>query len=226
MRFASPFRHFAAVSLPLAVVIVLLFALFGSESAILETLRAHKNAQYALRQVMFFFTDYSNFLMYAVYLALAMWAHKKKVPGVWRMVLGFAVIQFLVCFGVVNLAKVALGRPRPEAESIFWDLWSFSPLYHSLPSGHTAEIFGAVMPLVLVFRRWPVTIALGMLAALVGFSRIYLHMHYPTDVVFGWLFGSYAGWASFAYIEHVHRTHRPTAGAPAPQTIFGLHLHE
>jgi undecaprenyl-diphosphatase len=108
---------------------------------------------------------------------------------------------------------------------VFWDLWTFNPYYHSLPSGHTTEIFGAILPLVLFFRRWPVTILLGLMAALVGFSRIYLHQHYPTDVMFGWLFGSYAGWATYAYWDHVRQT-RKTPGSQALQQSHGYKPHE
>jgi undecaprenyl-diphosphatase len=119
------------------------------------------------------------------------------------------LIQFAVCFGVVTLVKVALGRPRPMADGGFYNMLSFDHFYHSLPSGHTAEIYGAVTPLALWFRRKPLTLLLGLAAALVAFSRIYLYQHYPSDVAFGWLFGGYAGSAAFAYWLHVQRTVKP-----------------
>lgn len=205
MRFPSQARHFVISSIPLALVLTVIFAVWGSESNILWTFRVHKANHDLVRQLMFWVTDYTNYAMYAVYLGMLIWGARYKRPGVIRMAVGFAVVQILVCLGIVNLVKVALGRPRPMTESLFYEFISLDHFYHSLPSGHTAEIYGAVTPLILALRRWWVTILFGLLAALVGFSRIYLYQHYPTDVIFGWLFGAYAGWATYAYWDHVKK---------------------
>jgi undecaprenyl-diphosphatase len=52
---------------------------------------------------------------------------------------------------------------------------------HSFPSGHTASAFTAAMLLVVLFGRryWPSFLA----AALVGYSRIYVGAHFPSDVL-------------------------------------------
>ena len=76
---------------------------------------------------------------------------------------------------------------------------SLNPWYHSLPSGHTAEITGAVLYLVLWLRRSWFSVLMGCVIALVGFSRVYLCEHFPSDVALGWLLGALAGWTAYYF---------------------------
>jgi membrane-associated phospholipid phosphatase/4-amino-4-deoxy-L-arabinose transferase-like glycosyltransferase len=93
---------------------------------------------------------------------------------------------------LTNGAKKTFQRPRPfvthpETRLLVGKGGSFS-----MPSGH-AGIWGAItMVTALYYRRsWRV---LGPLAFGVGYSRCYLGVHYPTDVVAGWSFGALYGW--------------------------------
>lgn len=199
MRNAALARHFIVSALPLALIMIAVFWKWGGEREILETFRVHKYRHETVRQLMFWVTDYTNLIMYAFYIGMLAWGLAKKKYDAVRLTLVFVVVQLAVCFGVVNLVKVAVGRPRPMTDSVLYNLLSLDHFYHSLPSGHTAEIYGAITPLLLWARRWRVTIGLGLVAALVGFSRMYLYQHFPTDVAFGWLFGSFAGWAVYAF---------------------------
>ena len=62
----------------------------------------------------------------------------------------------------------------------------------SFPSGHTGASFAAVTALYAGGNRlW---IPALLLAALISFSRLYLYVHYPTDVLAGILLGAAAGW--------------------------------
>ena len=65
------------------------------------------------------------------------------------------------------------------------------PTDYSFPSGHTFAAFAAAVGVFCQNKRWG-SMAL-LLAAGIGFSRIYLFVHYPSDVLAGVLFGAIAG---------------------------------
>jgi undecaprenyl-diphosphatase len=96
-----------------------------------------------------------------------------------------AVVLGWACYG---LLKWAFGRPRPTVIERLADAG-----WYSFPSGHammSAVILGLAV-LLLTERRMPRG-AVGLLVALIAFSRVYLGVHYPSDVVAGLLAGT--GW--------------------------------
>jgi undecaprenyl-diphosphatase len=94
--------------------------------------------------------------------------------------------------GLTQLLKLVFHRTRPQA---FFGLTS--PANYSFPSGHaiTACCFWGVLAAILAARARSGWVKAGLwtsaavLAALVGFSRVYLGMHYPTDVLAGYALG-------------------------------------
>lgn len=114
---------------------------------------------------------------------------------------GFAILIALVVMLLCNniILKDLLARPRPFNLFIIdpkaYSLWGgegakyfFPELVHapssfSFPSGHTSSAFAAAFAILIYNRK--IGIPMTFFAALMGFSRIYVEVHYCTDVIAG-----------------------------------------
>lgn len=90
------------------------------------------------------------------------------------------------------LLKPLVARVRPCDVNAAVQLLIPRPDDFSFPSGHTGASFAAASALYFSQTRlWIPSLAL---AVLIAFSRLYLYVHYPTDVLAGALLGIMAGW--------------------------------
>lgn len=97
-------------------------------------------------------------------------------------------VTLLLGFLIGNIGlKNIIARVRPY--DVATDVTLLVERLHdfAFPSGHTLASFGAATALTLYHRRWGG--AALVLAAAIGFSRLYLFVHYPTDVAAGALLG-------------------------------------
>lgn len=116
----------------------------------------------------------------------------------WR-VTGFNFI-FALCIAHLMgqiILKNVVKRVRPCHKLDDDDLIVDRPRYYSFPSGHTAASF-AMVGVAMLRCRMLIILPILLLASLISFSRIYLRVHYLTDVVVGALLGFFCGIFSVA----------------------------
>jgi undecaprenyl-diphosphatase len=152
-------------------------------------------------------------------------------------VVGFLMIQrkyhatVFVCVAVIGgvaisqALKLGFSRPRPELVSHGMDVFTASfPSGHSMTSAATYLVLGALLARLqptAVVKSYVMSLAVGI-ALLVGLSRVYLGVHWPTDVVAGWAAGSawaLACWLMMRWLQRrgrVEEEHEQTSDLSEP----------
>jgi undecaprenyl-diphosphatase len=104
-------------------------------------------------------------------------------PWLWTRV-GVAII---LAESVSGALKQWIGRDRPPLSNPDPEPLVDLPATYSLPSGHATVSFACATVLVLAVPR--LRVPLYVLAALIAFSRVYVGVHYPFDVIAGAVLG-------------------------------------
>ncbi|MCP1772969.1 membrane-associated phospholipid phosphatase [Neisseria perflava] len=114
----------------------------------------------------------------------AVWLHLRKKTGY----AVFVIVSTALPTAVMLLAKLIFDRPRP----LLWPRM-IAESNTSFPSGHSTFAAAVVTMLFLIYRHSPhrraILVCGTLFVLLMGFSRIYLGVHYPTDVLVGWING-------------------------------------
>ena len=110
----------------------------------------------------------------------------------------------VVTFLETELIKTIVKRPRPYVTYPDLDNLSVESSW-SFPSGHTSSAFAFATSLSLSYPKWYVVVPCYTLAAATGFSRMYLNVHYPSDVLVGAILGSATAWATWKISKKLNK---------------------
>lgn len=115
-----------------------------------------------------------------LFFAVVLWARDSRAKAVF-------LIMSVGGAGLLNaLLKAIFQRDRPE-------LWQrlVTENSFSFPSGHAMASSALALSLIIIWwrtrYRWPVVVSALVYMLLIGFTRLYLGVHYPTDIVAGWI---------------------------------------
>ena len=120
----------------------------------------------------------------------------------WRISAALLVVSTTGGLVLTTALKYLFQRSRPE----LFDS-GYTASFYSFPSGHATVAVGFYGALTLFlawrlkgFRRWAVAATGVVLVLLIGFSRLYLGVHYPTDIIAGYLAAPL--WVSFVGLSY------------------------
>lgn len=144
-------------------------------------------------------TDYAAPIAYSVPFLLLLFAIIKK-----RKILkakSIYIIQSAITALIIStLIKHIVNRPRPYVTYSFIEkiTGGSSP---SFPSGHTSDAFTLAASLSFAFPKWYIIIPSYVWAAAVGYSRMDLGVHYPSDVLASIIIGIFSAFVCYELKE-------------------------
>jgi len=148
----------------------------------------NQDATPALVSISSFLSDYATVFVFTLIVALFVLAYFKKSRELrlQSMVLFTSVVLTDL---TANVLKYIVQRERPFLT--YTDIMKYGEGGgYSFPSGHTAEAFALATAISLTYRKWYIVIPAYLWACAVGYSRMQLGAHYPSDVLMGIVFGS------------------------------------
>ncbi len=145
----------------------------------------------ALDRLMIYFTKAGTFGTVWWIICIPFLVHDNLRLTGYNFIFALCICHLLGQIIIKNVVK----RDRPCHRLEDDDLIVDRPRYYSFPSGHTAASF-AFAGVAILRCRFLFTLPILILAALISFSRIYLRVHYLTDVIAGTLLGLFCGFGS------------------------------
>ena len=171
------------------------------ESVLRAVAQVHSDAATAVMRALTFFGGFLGATPLALALAGILVALRRRRDALFviAVVGGAGILQYV--------AKLAFARPRP---SVFPALVDVST--SSYPSGHAVTSASLGLALMVVCWntrwRWPAIVAGAAFALGVTFTRLYLGVHYPSDLLAGWCLA--VAWATAVWLGF------DLAGRPVP----------
>jgi undecaprenyl-diphosphatase len=136
-----------------------------------------------------------------VVLILALFALKK-----WYAEMLYLLVNFVAASAILNpILKQVYQRTRPIGHRLIEES------NYSFPSGHAtvAMVVGLSLIFIILQRcqnplwKWVSIAFIGLLILTIGFSRVYLGVHFPTDIIGGYLLASAVATLSYPYYDKI-----------------------
>lgn len=141
-------------------------------------------------------TTWFSVPLFFIILALLARTHGKDGAKLWLLLVAVTILGDQLG----GQLKYFIGQHRPCAElpelvrvPQTWFSINCSTRLNGMPSNHAWNFFAATVFLGVLLRSWVWALMLGILALGVSLSRVYLGVHYPSQVLAGMLFGAMYG---------------------------------
>jgi membrane-associated phospholipid phosphatase len=143
----------------------------------------------------------------------------RRTTRSWRPLL-FLAASLAGASALSNLIKLAVARARPDHRLVH-------AVGYSFPSGHATAATAAWLSIAIALgtltarrrRRVALVVAASIVAAIVGLSRVYLRVHWATDVLGGWALGGL--WVTAVFAVVTARDRRRGASRPSRTPAAG-----
>lgn len=157
-----------------------------------------------------FLASYCQYLVAGALLlfVLASKTQKEEVSRAWMAALAF-LAALAARYGVASALHHIFFRPRPFMTHQVNQLMTYAADKSSWPSGHAAFFFGLAIVVFLYEKKiypersrrvggWFLAMAL-----LISLARVYVGVHYPSDILAGALIGLFTGWVVWATAKKI-----------------------
>jgi undecaprenyl-diphosphatase len=152
-------------------------------------------------------------IMFIVAIAAGVWFYRSRGRSKAGVIVAAPAAGGLLAGGI----KLLYGRARPSGALLI------NERTFAFPSGHAATSAAVMVTLCYVLAReriisWPVAIVIGGIVPLiVGITRLYIDVHWTTDVVGGWTVGLFVAAMSAAFYERLRTSVPPAAENENPR---------
>ena len=137
-------------------------------------------------KIMIFFTILGDNGIIWIAIALILFLKRK-----YRKIGLFSIISLIICALAVNIIlKPLIHRPRPFSELADIILLIKAPKDYSFPSGHTAASFVMIFVFFRHIKKYFIPVLIT--GIFIAFSRMYLSVHYPSDIIAGLIIGIFS----------------------------------